>query len=126
MPPDMPAQVLRPSPADEYLTPERCSILELLNVADDPAVSVAQARVEPGVQTIPHRVVGTIERYVILAGRGRIDIDGLPEQEVTVGDVVVIPAGVRQSIHNVGAAELVFLCICSPRFEWSNYESLGD
>jgi len=75
---------------------------------------------------VPHRVAGTVERYVILHGCGRIDIDGLPDTEVQPGDVVVIPAGARQSIRNLGTGDLVFLCICSPRFEWSNYESLGD
>jgi mannose-6-phosphate isomerase-like protein (cupin superfamily) len=123
---DTAARVVRPDPAAEYPTVERCSILELLNDPADPAVSIAQARVAPGVQTVPHRVAGTVERYVVLRGHGRIDIDGLPQQEVRQGDVVVIPAGVRQSIYNPGSADLVFLCICSPRFEWCNYESLGD
>ncbi|MEE4184278.1 MAG: cupin domain-containing protein [Gammaproteobacteria bacterium] len=126
MPSDTAAWVVRPDPSAEYLTVERCSILELLNVAEDPAVSIAQARVAPGVQTVPHRVAGTVERYVIVRGCGRIAIDGLPEQEVQPGDVVVIPAGTRQSICNTGSADLVFLCVCTPRFEWSNYESLDD
>jgi len=35
----------------EYYTRERCHILELSNVADDPAVSIARARVEAGITT---------------------------------------------------------------------------
>ena len=118
------AHIASSDSADEYFTDERCHILELSNSPDDPAVSIARARVEPGVTTKQHRVAGTTERYVILAGEGRVFIDGLDEQTVTEGDVVVIPAGVAQSICNDGDQDLVFLCICNPRFEWSQYESL--
>jgi len=40
------------------------------------------------------------------------------------GDVVVIPAGVSQQIVNCGARDLVFYCICSPRFTPECYEAL--
>ena len=40
------------------------------------------------------------------------------------GDVVVIPAGVPQQITNVGDADLVFYCVCTPRFRPDGYESL--
>ena len=116
--------ILHSTVADEYFTDERCHILELSNGPDDPAVSVARARVEPGVTTKRHRVAGTTERYVVLEGAGRVSIEGMDEREVGVGDVVVIPAGVTQAIANTGDNALVFLCICTPRFEWSNYESL--
>jgi len=108
----------------EYFADERCYILELRNSPDDPDVSIARARVEPGVTTKRHRVVGTAERYVILEGAGVVFIGGLDEQVVGAGDVVFIPPGVVQSIANTGDQDLVFLCICTPRFEWDNYESL--
>jgi mannose-6-phosphate isomerase-like protein (cupin superfamily) len=108
----------------EYFTDERCFILELSNSSADPAVSVARARVEAGVTTKRHRVTGTAERYVILEGTGRAQIEGMDEQVVGVGDVVIIPPGVVQAISNTGECDLVFLCICTPRFEWDNYESL--
>jgi len=116
--------ILHSAVADEYFTDERCHILELSNGPDDPAVSVARARVEPGVTTKRHRVAGTTERYVVLEGVGRVSIEGMDEREVGLGDVVVIPPGVIQAIANTGDQDLVFLCICTPRFEWSNYESL--
>ena len=108
----------------EYLTDERCYILELSNAAHDPGVSIARARVEPGVTTKRHRVAGTVERYVILEGAGVVHIEGLQEQRVGSGDTVIIPPGVEQSIANTGETDLIFLCICTPRFEWDNYESL--
>jgi len=106
----------------EYFTDERCHILELSNTPDDPAVSIARARVEPGVTTKKHRVAGTVERYVILEGEGRVSIEGLADQDVGPGDVAVIPAGITQSVANTGAGDLLFLCICTPRFEWDNYK----
>lgn len=38
----------------EFYTEERCWILESWNEEQDPAVSVARARVEPGVKTQLH------------------------------------------------------------------------
>jgi mannose-6-phosphate isomerase-like protein (cupin superfamily) len=108
----------------EYFTDERCHILELLNTADSPAASIARARVESGVTTKQHQVVGTIERYILLEGQGVAHIAGEADRAVVVGDVIEIPAGVTQSITNDGDHDLVFLCVCTPRFEWDNYKSL--
>jgi len=110
--------------ADEYFTDERCYILELLNTPDAPEASIARARVEPGVMTKRHKVIDTIERYVLLEGQGIAHIEGMDDQVLGVGDVVTIPAGFEQSITNTGDHDLVFLCICTPRFEWDNYKSL--
>lgn len=109
---------------DEYYTDERCHILELLNSADCPEASIARARVEPGVTTKRHRVAGTVERYMIMHGSGIARVEGRDEQVAGPGDIIVIPAGVTQSIINTGDHDLVFLCVCTPRFEWDNYESL--
>ena len=120
---DQPA-FLRPDTSTEYFTDERCHILELLNTPDSADVSIARARVEPGVTTKQHQVAGTVERYILLEGQGVAHIAGMDEQEVGVGDVVVIPTGVTQSITNNGDHDLVFLCVCTPRFELDNYTSL--
>lgn len=120
--PDSPAPILRPHPAAEVLTDERCHILELSNSEDDPQMSIARARVEPGVTTRWHRVADTVERYVILDGSGRMEIGDLPPQEVQAGDVVLIPPSVRQRIANTGRGDLVFLAICTPRFRPEAYQ----
>ena len=109
---------------DEYYTDERCHILELLNSADFSDASIARARVEPGVTTKQHRLTGTTERYIIMAGSGTAVVEGMQDKNVGPGDVVVIPPGVTQSIINTGQSDLVFMCICTPRFEWDNYHSL--
>jgi len=114
--------ILRPHPGVEVFIDEGCHILELANDENDPAMSIARARVEPGVTTAWHRVRGTVERYVILDGSGRMEVGDLPPQEVQAGDVVLIPPSVRQRIANTGAGDLVFLAICTPRFRPGNYE----
>ena len=108
----------------EFSTPERCHIIETYNSAADESLSIARARVEPGVTTAWHEVEGTIERYIIAKGRGRVEIADFPVSEVGPGDVVIIPAGIRQRITNVGNEDLIFYCVCTPRFRQQNYRTL--
>jgi mannose-6-phosphate isomerase-like protein (cupin superfamily) len=110
----------------EFYTPEKCHIVELSNTPEDPELSIARARVEPGVTTEWHRVTHTTERYVILEGKGCVEVDSLSPQEVGPGDVVLIPPSCRQRISNIGRADLIFLAICSPRFRPEAYEQLQD
>lgn len=110
----------------EYFFAEGCHIIELLNSDDDPDVSIARARVEPGRTTRWHRLDGTVERYVITAGSGRVEVADLPPTDVGPGDVVLIPPGQRQRITNTGDDDLVFLAICSPRFTESAYVDIDD
>lgn len=108
-------------PDAAFYTEERCYINELSNNADDDGCSIAQARVAPGVSTQLHAVKDTIERYVILQGQGRVYINNNPGQDVLSMDTIIIPAGVAQKIKNTGSEELIFLCICTPRFKQKNY-----
>ncbi len=111
-------------PKTEFYTQERCFIIELYNVETDPQVSVARARIEPGVTTRWHRLKDTKERYVILSGIGDVEVGDLPPRHVEFGDVVPIPPGVRQRITNTGDTDLVFLAICTPRFVPAAYEDV--
>ena len=110
--------------SQEYYFDEGCFITELSNMADDPQVSIARARVEPGKTTKWHALRGITERYVIVEGIGRVEVGNLEPQEVSAGDVVIIPPEERQRISNIGEDSLIFLAICSPRFEESNYVSM--
>ncbi|HWD23237.1 MAG TPA: cupin domain-containing protein [Burkholderiales bacterium] len=116
--------VKRASAQKEFFTSEGCFILELSNSPDDPAVSIARARVAPGVTTRWHRVRDTVERYVILEGKGRVEVGEAAPQEVGPCDVVLIPPACRQRIANTGERDLVFLAICSPRFRSEAYEEI--
>jgi mannose-6-phosphate isomerase-like protein (cupin superfamily) len=118
------ARIGRAREAAEHWTEERCFITEVANDASDPAVSIALARVEPGVITAWHRLEGIVERYLILAGEGRVEIEGLAPSMVEPGDVVHIPAGVPQRIANVGGEDLRFYAICSPRYVPERYVGL--
>lgn len=113
-------------PAAEYFFAEGCHINELSNTEADSAVSVARARVAPGVTTRWHRLVDTTERYVLLSGQGRVEVGDLPPRAVGPGDVVLIPPGCRQRITCLGEEELVFLAICTPRFRPEAYEDMED
>ena len=120
----MPTSKLHHSAAasDEYWFEEGCFIKEQLNDPAHPQLSIAQARVPAEVVTAWHYLEDTEERYVILEGKGHAEI-GKEAFEVSVGDVVVIPAGVAQRIKNTGSNDLRFLAICQPRFLVENYVS---
>lgn len=94
-------------------TPERCAIAENYST---PAVSIAKATVKPKTQTRTHHLKQVEEIYIITAGKGIVEVGSLKPTEVGVGDVVVIPPGVSQKITNTGEADLVFYCVCTPRF----------
>jgi len=108
----------------ENETSERCYILEVSNDSGDEVVSIARARVEAGVTTSLHRLRGISERYVIVAGVGRVEVAGLDPVEVSAGDVVRIPPGTPQCISNIGAGDLIFYCVCTPPFHPDCYEPL--
>lgn len=110
--------------AEEYLTVEGCWILEVANDTDDPDASIARARVEPGVSTQWHALRGTAERYLIIQGLGRVELAESSPFEVAIGDVVRIPADVSQRITNIGEDDLIFYCVCTPRFRPENYHAL--
>jgi mannose-6-phosphate isomerase-like protein (cupin superfamily) len=115
--------VHRPT-ATEYFFAEGCFITEGWNTSVDEAVSVARARVEPGVTTRWHRLRGVTERYLILEGQGRVEVGDGPPETVGPGAVVLIPPETRQRITNTGEADLIFLALCTPRFTPGGYEDL--
>lgn len=102
--------------SSEYWFEEGCYITECHNIAADPAVSVARARVPVGGVTRWHVLNGITERYLVEQGEGVAEIGDGASQAVMPGTVVVIPPGVRQRIRNTGAGDLVFLAVCTPRF----------
>ena len=111
---------------EEFYTSEKCYITELSNTPSDPDVSIARARVESGVTTRWHRLKGTFERYFIISGRGLMEVGKQSPQEISAGDIVLIPPMCRQRITNIGADDLIFLAICSPRFSQDAYEDIEN
>lgn len=111
--------------SSEYFFEEGCYILECSNSDSDPNLSIARARLEPKTQTKLHKLDKTIERYIILQGQGEVTLGDSTMnclvQDIKVNDVVIIPKNYPQSIKNTGNQDLIFLVICTPRFNADNY-----
>ncbi len=110
----------------EYYFREGCFITELSNTPEDPELSVAHVRVEPGDTTRWHKLIGITERYLILSGRGSVEVGNNAAREVSESDVVMIPPEIRQRITNTGESDLIFLALCTPRFEEQYYIEIAD
>lgn len=113
-------------PASEYFFKEGCHIIEISNSDQEPELSIARARVEPGISTRWHSLRGVSERYIIISGTGLVEIGYLAPSEVRAGDVVVIPPMCRQRITNIGKEDLVFFAVCTPRFRSELYDDLEN
>ena len=109
----------------EHYTPERCFINELYQSRENEECSIARARVTSGATTKLHALQGIDERYVILEGEGLVEVDGKPPEPVSYLDVITIPAGKPQRITNTGRSDLIFLCVCTPRFRPECYMDLS-
>lgn len=120
----MQPSIRKTDPNSEFMIPEGCWILEAWNEGDDPAVSIARARVAPGATTQLHRLRGVDERQVVVEGAGIVRVGDLASVNVESGDLVAIPAGTKQQITNTGDVDLVLYCICTPRFRPDCYEAL--
>jgi mannose-6-phosphate isomerase-like protein (cupin superfamily) len=77
--------------------------------------SLAEATLGRGAQTRRHYHACTEEIYVVLAGSGRMEIDG-DEREVQPGDAILILPGAWHEIAAGEEAELRFLCCCAPPY----------
>lgn len=120
----MQAAIRRLADHPEYWFDEGCHIVEVSNHEDDPGVSIARARVPPGGITRWHRLHCIAERYLVVSGRGRVEVGDLDAREIGPGDVVLIPPGVRQRVASIGDADLVFFAVCTPRFRVEAYEDV--
>jgi len=107
----------------EVWTDERCYITELINDASWPEFSIARTRVEPGVTTQLH-ALSVHEVYVIESGTGLMTVGDDTPFSVGPGDIVTIPKRAAQSIENTGTNDLVFVCVCTPKFSQECYTSL--
>ena len=112
--------------SNEFYTDEQCYIVELSNSTDDPDLSIARARVAPGVTTRWHRLSNISERYYILQGMARVEIGGLAAQELNPGDIAIIPPLCHQRITNVGSDDLIFLALCTPPFSTDSYQDIEE
>ena len=81
--------------------------------------SLAEARLAVGAATQEHYHVRTEEIYYLTHGRGRMRL-GTEERDVTAGDAIAIPPGVRHKLWNTGTEPLRLLCCCATAYEHSD------
>ena len=118
----MKPKIVKADSLKENPTVERCLITE--NYSNE-NISIAQARVKPGITTLPHHLIDVNEIYLITNGEGQVDVGDLKTTKVTSGDLIVIPAGCPQRISNIGKNDLVFYCVCTPKFTSECYRDEG-
>ncbi len=121
----MEPKVVKKDIEKEFYIEERCFIIDSSDPSDK-IMSIALARVEPGLTTTFHYLDGIDERYLIISGNGRTEVGDLKPQDVKSGDIVYIPAGTRQRIANKGSDDLLFYCICTPPFEEKRYHNWNE
>ena len=111
--------------SEEVWTGERCFITELMNDPSVPEVSLAQCRVSPGTTTQLHRL-RVNEWHVVGRGNGLTQVGTDAPFEIGPGDTVVVPVNTPQRVTNTGDVDLVFYCICLPRFTPDCYQPMED
>jgi len=114
---------MTPTAKPEIRTGERCYITELVNDETWPEFSIARTRVEPGVTTQLHEL-SVHEIYVIESGTGLMTVGNDGSFPVGPGEIVTIPKHVSQRIENTVTSDLLFLCVCAPKFSQECYKSL--
>ena len=110
-------EVRRREQADAFTTLDGSTIRVLIDAGAGGAArqSLAEATVAAGASTQRHHHARTEEIYVIVAGLGRMEVEG-EEREIGPGDAVLIPAGARHQIRAGATGELRFLCCCAPPY----------
>ena len=95
---------------EPFTTKDGSTIRELHHTREQ---SLAEASLAEGQSTQRHYHRATEEIYLVLEGRGELEIDG-ERRAVAPGDAALIPPG---AWHEIRALEpLRFLCCCAPPY----------
>ncbi len=116
----MQPRIVKGKTLSDTISPEHCFIAENWS---SQKLSIARATVKPGDATVLHHLEGVDEIYLIAKGKGKVNVGKLEPTNVEKGDTVFIPAGTSQQIRNTGRTDLVFYCICTPRFTQECYRT---
>jgi mannose-6-phosphate isomerase-like protein (cupin superfamily) len=104
--------VSSPATAEPFTTKDGSTIRELHHTDHQ---SLAEATLAPGQATERHYHAATEEIYLVLEGRGELEIDG-ERRSLDVEEAALIPPGARHEIRNPGPGPLRFLCCCAPPY----------
>ena len=109
--------------AEPYVTRDGSLIRELMHPAvhGNAGASLAEAVVEPGQTTHPHRHRIAEELYHVTRGVGELTL-GAERICVAPGDTALIPPGTVHSITNTGDGPLHILCVCTPAYRHEDTE----
>jgi mannose-6-phosphate isomerase-like protein (cupin superfamily) len=101
--------------ARPFVTTDGSTIRSLLDLSNAPVCnqSLAEATIDPGEATVRHRHAESEEIYLLVAGTGRMELDG-EWADVSAGDAILIPPGAWHQIRATGAGPLRLLCACAP------------
>jgi mannose-6-phosphate isomerase-like protein (cupin superfamily) len=118
--------ITRYSDIQPYLTKDGSEVRELMHpgVHGNARQSLAEAIVQPGAATLPHRHGKTEELYHVTAGRGLLTV-GERQIEVSCGDTACIPPGTVHWVQNIGDGPLKILCCCAPPYSHEDTELVG-
>jgi mannose-6-phosphate isomerase-like protein (cupin superfamily) len=103
---------------------DKTQICELLHSDRDGInllYSVAHASLNPGCESISHRLKSSSEVYYILEGEGVIHVDS-EQARIKPGQAIIIPPGSWQHLCNTGTSDLKFLCIVYPTWRKEDEE----
>jgi mannose-6-phosphate isomerase-like protein (cupin superfamily) len=108
-----------------YTTKDGSEIRELMHPSlhGNRNLSLAEATVAPGAQTVLHRHNRTEEVYYITHGAGLMTL-GAEKFVVAAGDTICIVPGTPHCIRNTGDAALKILCACAPAYAHDDTELL--
>jgi len=109
----------------EFLAGDHTLLRELLHPGKQTlglGYSMAYGTLAPGARSKWHRLTSS-EVYYIIAGRGRMTIDG-SVVEVKPGSVIYVPPGGKQSLENCGPTCIEFLCLVDPAWRLEDEEVL--
>jgi mannose-6-phosphate isomerase-like protein (cupin superfamily) len=103
--------------ATPFTTADGSTIRVLLDADAGGAVnqSLAEAWLEPGQATERHYHARTEELYVVLDGRGEVEVDG-ERASVGPGDAILLAPGAWHQIRASTGEPLRFLCCCAPPY----------
>ncbi len=108
-----------------FETKDGSQIRELMHPAihGNSAQSLAEAQIQPGQRTRPHRHLSSEELYHVIRGRGTMTL-GDQSFAIRPGDTVAIPPSTPHCVACDGDEPLIILCCCSPPYAHSDTQLL--
>ena len=110
-----------------FLAGDHTWLREWLHPANDKIdlpYSIAEAGLEAGKQSLPHRL-DQMEVYIFFQGSGTLIVDG-EEHLVAVGTLAAVPPKATQYVGNTGTVDLKFLCLVNPPWSAGGEEVLQE